>query len=162
MKKRKYSKIIIIKSKLYKICTKCNKKQKIENFHFQNIKLNKKMVICKQCDLIRAKKYRKKNMHKYIEYANQYKKKYPKKVLNNYLKYKYNITLQDYNSMLKKQKFRCEICKKLKDKNKRSLGVDHNHRTGKVRGLLCAKCNIGIGLFEAFALKYKKYLKKYN
>lgn len=62
---------------------------------------------------------------------------------------KFGISLDDYDSMLSFQGGSCAICK-TKDpvghgrKNKR-FSVDHDHKTGKVRGLLCHHCNVGIG-----------------
>lgn len=58
----------------------------------------------------------------------------------------YGISLEDYEIILVKQGGVCGICF-CKDKNKR-LAVDHCHKTGKIRGLLCNKCNIGIGYFD--------------
>ena len=56
---------------------------------------------------------------------------------------KYGITLKDYNDMLTQQNKLCLICKKdLK------LYVDHDHTTGVVRGLLCHKCNTGLGMLQ--------------
>ena len=59
---------------------------------------------------------------------------------NKSLQQKYGITLDDYNKMLKMQKGTCCICKKFP--HNKSLAVDHDHKTGKVRGLLCCKCNL--------------------
>ena len=62
---------------------------------------------------------------------------------------KYGITIEDYNDMFEKQKGVCKICA-LPQTNKRfnHLCVDHDHETGKVRGLLCDPCNRAIGLFK--------------
>jgi hypothetical protein len=59
------------------------------------------------------------------------------------LKYKYGITLEEYKELSQGQGGICKICKK-----QEKLYVDHNHITSKVRGLLCHKCNVGIGYFE--------------
>jgi len=83
-----------------------------------------------------------------IQISMDYKKKHPKKVRNDKLKQNYGITLEDYNMMLSNQHDCCAICKKHKDDLKVILGVDHNHTTGKVRGLLCNKCNIALGGFN--------------
>jgi len=80
-----------------------------------------------------------------------------------HLKRKFNLTLQEYNKILKKQGGVCAICRN-KESNK-SLAVDHNHKNGKVRGLLCTNCNITLGtakedikiLFDCI-----KYLKFHN
>ncbi len=43
---------------------------------------------------------------------------------------------------------KCAICKKTVEENKRNLAVDHNHITGKIRGLLCNTCNSALGMFK--------------
>ena len=86
------------------------------------------------------------------------------------LKYKFNITLEQYDKMFEEQKGSCATCDKpetCKDKygNVRRLAVDHNHKTGKVRGLLCAACNHSLGNIKediATLLKMIVYLRKYN
>jgi hypothetical protein len=67
-----------------------------------------------------------------------------------HLKKSYNLTIEQYNEMLKQQNGVCAICGKeeiTKDslRNVRKLSVDHNHKTGKIRGLLCASCNHVLG-----------------
>jgi len=58
----------------------------------------------------------------------------------------YGITIAIYNRMLEEQRGVCAICFK-KCKSGRSLSVDHCHKTGKVRALLCGNCNQGLGSF---------------
>ena len=80
------------------------------------------------------------------------------------LKTNYNLTLEQYNEMFKKQKGKCAICEKHQSELKVSLHVDHNHTTGQNRGLLCHKCNFGLGLFaESIELfdKAKQYIKSF-
>lgn len=65
------------------------------------------------------------------------------------LKYLYGINQEDYNKMFKEQDGKCKICfGPPSDKYGKNLAVDHDHKTGKVRGLLCAKCNKGLGQFN--------------
>lgn len=59
-------------------------------------------------------------------------------------KRKYGISLQEYNAKLEEQNNSCAICG-LACPSGRRLAVDHNHTTGKVRGLLCGPCNQAIG-----------------
>lgn len=59
----------------------------------------------------------------------------------------YGITLEDYNNMLEAQDYKCAICGNEDEVEGRRLAIDHCHKTGKVRGLLCGKCNRGLGLF---------------
>lgn len=81
----------------------------------------------------------------------------------------YGIDITDYNIMFENQKGCCKICNthisELNLKIKKSLCVDHNHETGKVRGLLCDKCNRGLGLFcddENLLYKAMEYLNRNN
>jgi Recombination endonuclease VII len=65
------------------------------------------------------------------------------------LKRFYGITLDEYRRLLKKQNNACAICKKPeRGKRFKRLSVDHDHETGKVRGLLCSSCNRSLGLME--------------
>lgn len=70
-----------------------------------------------------------------------------------HLKKRYNITPQEYEAMLEAQKYRCAICGKKAEDNKRggkieSLNIDHCHKTKRVRALLCHTCNAGLGHFK--------------
>lgn len=56
----------------------------------------------------------------------------------------YDLSVDEYNKILDAQNGVCAICK-MKNKIDRPLGVDHNHRTNKIRGLLCNDCNSIIG-----------------
>ena len=66
----------------------------------------------------------------------------------------YGLTTEDYEILLKKQNGLCAICNRAEtskspiDESFRRLAVDHDHETGKVRGLLCASCNNGLGCFK--------------
>lgn len=61
--------------------------------------------------------------------------------------YKYGITPEDFKNMHESQQGKCAICS-TKPKTKRGLHVDHDHDTGKVRGLLCHGCNVALGSFK--------------
>jgi len=60
------------------------------------------------------------------------------------LKYNYGIGLEEYDRLFDKQRGRCAICFETCPGKKR-LSVDHNHTTGAIRGLLCARCNFMLG-----------------
>ncbi len=82
---------------------------------------------------------------------------------------RYGLSLEDYNRMLDSQKGLCSICNQ-PETTKRwgkldKLSVDHEHNSGKVRGLLCNHCNRGIGCFRDSKILLKKaiiYLKKHE
>lgn len=69
------------------------------------------------------------------------------------LKYRFGITVDDYNRMLDEQGHVCAVCGEIETVvdhrgRIRMLSVDHDHETGEVRGLLCFSCNVGIGAFK--------------
>lgn len=113
--------------------------------------------------------YCKKRRAKFPEYYTKYLKKYnsredviDKKREKN-LKNKYNLTLKMYAEMLKKQNNKCEICKVDQKELTYKLHVDHDHVNGKIRGLLCPRCNVALGYFEKSDIKeLEKYINKYR
>ena len=62
------------------------------------------------------------------------------------LKYRYGITLEEWDRLVEEQHGACLICN-FRPESPRQLHVDHNHQTGEVRGLLCNNCNVGLGYF---------------
>lgn len=82
------------------------------------------------------------------------------------LKRKFGISISEYEIMLGRQDSRCAICGSYQNDNlKRRFAVDHNHTTGGLRGLLCVKCNLGIGAFmdsEVILQNAISYLKKHR
>ena len=74
----------------------------------------------------------------------------------------YGMTIEEYDKMLKEQSGMCKICKTDKPKHRGRFVVDHDHKTGKVRGLLCDGCNKGLGHFRdniVFMNEAIKYIK---
>lgn len=67
-----------------------------------------------------------------------------------YLKNTYGITLENFFQLYNDQKYKCKICDSALDTNisKKFLNIDHCHITGKIRGILCSNCNVGIGCFN--------------
>jgi hypothetical protein len=62
-----------------------------------------------------------------------------------YLKADFGLTIEEYEKMVKDQEGLCAICRRPQTK---ALAVDHDHRTKKIRGLLCDRCNLGLGQFQ--------------
>lgn len=73
---------------------------------------------------------------------------YKQKYYADTLRKKYGLSLEQYHSMFNQQQGKCKICKVSQNNISRRLVVDHCHKTGKVRGLLCDLCNIGLGGFR--------------
>lgn len=95
--------------------------------------------------------YRKRNRESIAEYRKNTVTPAKRNGFN--LKSKYGITVEMYDEMYEAQGGVCKICSRpetLVHHNNGKiarLSVDHNHETGQVRGLLCRKCNTGLGLF---------------
>jgi len=95
-----------------------------------------------------------------------WKDKNKNRIRGNRLMRTYGLTNEDYISMYESQLGLCAICNEsqqgiTKDGEERFLCVDHCHKTGKVRGLLCARCNAGLGQFQdnpEFLISASKYL----
>jgi hypothetical protein len=83
------------------------------------------------------------------------------KVRHNHLSWKYGITLEQYNLMLSDQGGTCAICG-VPPGEKRALAVDHCHKTGRVRALLCASCNVRLGAYESIRDQADAYLARYG
>lgn len=82
------------------------------------------------------------------------------------LKQRYGITHEDYLHMLTEQNGACAVCKTTVTGNRcRYFDVDHDHETGKVRGLLCRRCNVTLGVIEKNReriMLLEKYLREYD
>lgn len=69
--------------------------------------------------------------------------------LGKWLRRAYGITVEYYRDLERRQEGKCAICgSEPTDENRKKLQVDHDHETGKVRGLLCRPCNTALGLLQ--------------
>lgn len=117
-----------------KTCTRCKEEKHLDSFHKRSLSKDGRRTVCKSCRAIEASETWKREKNNGLAERNA----------DYTLRYKYNITLQDYNKMLEDQGSVCAICKKEETNGKR-FAVDHCHLTNVVRGLLCSNCNRGIG-----------------
>jgi hypothetical protein len=115
----------------------------------------------------KIRKYKKeweiKNKPRLQEKSKEWYNKNAMRVKNTRLIYKFGITLDEYNELLNKQKNSCSICGNPPRLQK--FAVDHDHKTGKVRGLLCRDCNVGIGNLKDdpdLIEKAIQYIKKFR
>lgn len=122
---------------------------------FEIFKVNQRF--CKR-DCAKKHWYRTNNVNG--EYRKQYRNKHISKYKrwdrNSKLKSMYGLSEEDYTNIFDSQNGKCAICKKTSE---RFLQVDHDHETGIVRGLLCQKCNTGLGMFNDNALIVKSALE---
>jgi len=118
-----------------KKCTKCGTYKAFKDFDTRKASKDGLTAQCTICLRVKSMKTRKDN---------------PETTRANNLKNRFDMTIEQYNIIFLKQKGKCVICQKsetIKDKrgSVKWLSIDHNHNTGKVRGLLCNACNTGLG-----------------
>lgn len=106
-----------------------------ENFVWRKFPMAAEDVRAKQA--ARMRKWHENNPHKELDYN---------------FKRNYGISREDYDAMLEEQNHRCKICGETErprsDGKVLRLSVDHCHDTRQVRGLLCTKCNMGLGYYD--------------
>jgi len=113
-----------------KKCKYCLKEKQLNEFPKHSGHRDGHAATCKQCKKI-----------KYPPTAEQKQRAYERNIKRNY-----GITIDDYDAMYEKQGGLCLGCKKGNSGSR--FHIDHCHKTGKVRGLLCGKCNAALGLVE--------------
>ena len=82
------------------------------------------------------------------EYARAWYAAHREHYKNYRLKEKFGLSRLEYDTLLQMQGGVCAICSRPESRKTHSLAVDHNHQTGKVRGLLCSCCNRLVGRLE--------------
>jgi hypothetical protein len=127
-----------------KTCSKCGESKPLNSFHNRRDTKSGKRSHCKVCVNSR-------NLHRYHSCTETRASHHKASRKHNLMK-RYGIEESDYERMLVDQGGACKICGST---NPRTSGrknnyfcIDHCHSTGKVRGLLCHGCNIGLGSFE--------------
>lgn len=134
-----------------KLCKTCKKTKPITDFYNNCRKPDGYSYQCKDCHKAYYKTNNYRELHK--DRINSKKRKLYHKTKNNpgarerrrsnSIKIKYGITNQIYDYFMNIQKGVCAICGE--PPNGKLLVIDHCHETGDVRGLLCTRCNIGLG-----------------
>ena len=106
-------------------------------------------LLCKECWAKRAK-----DRYHSVPGVKQRKKetaarRHPEFGFKELLERKNVLSFEDYRLLLELQEHQCKICLREFDKSNRNLVpvVDHDHKTGRVRGILCCSCNLAIGNF---------------
>lgn len=100
-------------------CTKCKIHKKSKDFCYDKKGIKKRAFYCREC-------YR-----------------------DSSIKFKYGLSSEGYDKLLCKQNYCCAICKtKATGIISKYFSIDHNHKTGTIRGLLCNHCNTAIGKFK--------------
>ena len=109
--------------------------------------------------------YLKNNPEKPKEYSNRYRMKNPEKLKEERLKRNHGLTMEEYNQLIQLQNNRCVICTEEFNTKDRRACVDHNHKTGKIREILCNQCNSALGFLKeniATMQSMIEYVQKHN
>ena len=96
-----------------------------------------------------VKKEHQKNKARYLERSKEWFAADPSRQINKRIKRTIGLgqlSIEVYEQMLKEQNHQCAICGS--SPNGKRLVIDHDHDSGHLRGLLCEKCNLGLGLFR--------------
>lgn len=118
-----------------KRCSRCKETQTANQFYRNKANKDGLDGWCKNCHKAR-----------HVEYTPRTREQRRSRVLV----HNYGITFEQYDAMFQKQGGACAICgnpQPQAHKRAKNLSVDHDHVTGKIRGLLCSGCNAGLGQF---------------
>lgn len=132
-----------------KLCPKCKETLPLISFNKAN-RRDGYQTYCRSChNKMQREKYASDPIEKVKRQirAGRRKDRDPLVQRRSELKRLYGITLEEYSEIFAQQGEVCAICKN-ECQTKKSLSVDHDHKTGKVRGLLCNGCNTSIGHFK--------------
>ena len=142
-----------------KTCSKCKIDKNETEFRKHPLAKDGLHTICRSCAAAhRRKKYQEnpeifkaattkwiaQNRERHNEYKRNRYRKNPRAHKNAVLKRCYGITLEEKEALMTAQGGQCGVCRRdLTGK----ICVDHDHKTGKIRGILCSTCNSGLGFF---------------
>lgn len=134
-----------------KKCSNCGGVEPLDAFHKRSGGLLGRIGVCKECSNARVRAYNRANPEK-IRGINR-----KNKMFRNY-----GLTPEGYAQILSNQNQSCDVCGEVFSKTPH---IDHNHKTGNVRGLLCVGCNIAAGSLRddpARAMNLAAYLIKHT
>lgn len=135
-------------------CSGCKINQPLSMFWKREGRKSKRQSHCKDCQNAARRRQRVNNL-------TEFKARELKRGMRRH----YGLTVEQREAMFKAQDGKCACCGRPESDFKRVLHVDHDHVTGKVRALLCTRCNPGLGYFQDSIELLEKgieYLKKFK
>ena len=116
-----------------KECTKCRETKTLEEFYRNHRRKDGRQTFCKKCASAHRAEWGRANKDKVQVYR---------------LYDKYKLRPEEFEAMLEAQSNTCKLCPTVFT-DTLDRHIDHDHSTGEVRGILCRRCNIMIGWYEA-------------
>lgn len=154
-------------------CKKCDNEhsKKYQKEHLEGARLRKKRWYKRHSveQSLKSNNYNKEHRTEKTLYMREFCKKHPEETLLYRRNYNcmraHGITLKQKEEMILNQDNKCLICEiDLRQLNTKKVHVDHDHKTNKIRGILCHYCNTALGFLEEDLEKVYKlaeYVKKY-
>lgn len=131
---------------------------------------NGKCTLCRKLrDSIRKKKAHEVNPERYNRKSKEWKEAHPEETKladkKSQIKRKYGLTWDMYQEWIKRQNNKCAICLRNFIQIKQTPHIDHDHKSKKIRGLLCATCNSALGHLKDDIVLFERaieYLKRFQ
>jgi hypothetical protein len=133
-----------------KTCSKCKLNKSLADFRRCRTSKDGHKPQCAECQRLDGKRWKAENREK-VRAQNK----------KDWRKWAYGLTNEQFSDMFQSQQGRCSICQTVMVKP----NVDHCHKTGRVRELLCNGCNAGIGIFDESVERLQAaiaYLRKFG
>ena len=137
-----------------KICSICRQEKPLSEYYRRKTRKNAVQSACKICCLKRLNDFNKTKEGKICQ------KNYFEKHQRRYTILQAGLTIKDYDNIFERQNECCAICGKHQSKFTKHFDIDHNHKTGEIRGLLCHNCNKNLGLYENNQRNFKQHIVK--
>lgn len=131
-----------------KVCSKCHIEKPLSDYTNRSVNPDGLETRCRECkNAVKRAWYQTKKQH-VKDYNKQTRYLYYDKVGRRL--YRYKLSVKEFEELLIAQDYMCYLCKTPLDKTGR-VCIDHDYITGKVRKILCIKCNTGLGMFNESA-----------
>ncbi len=129
-----------------KLCPTCKTAKSRDEFGPNRSKRDGLASLCRYCANAATKRYQARNKTITKERSRLWNRQHKEVGQDSRLRREYGISLATYKALVQQQNNQCAICKQVPYDNK--LHIDHNHKTGVIRELLCGLCNRALGLLR--------------
>ena len=152
-----------------KVCSRCSLELSTTEFHKSSKTRDGRHRWCKKCanawrreyyarDEVYRRKVRAKNRHCYFKN----KVGHNRRARASEIKRTYGITFDDYQRIFQEQGERCGLCQRTEPMGRGDWHIDHCHKSGRIRGVLCHHCNMRLGVYETILEEFgREKLEEY-